>query len=243
MSIYIASHKPAMTPNGDLYKILALGGVNLGGNTVSDATGDNISHLNKYYCELTGTYWLWKNCLDDFVGLCHYRRYFNFIPTSPNHNIGTTHFNGQIKSLLEHEEQTNYINLLLQRYDIIVPRAYFEPHSVSYSYKSHHSPREWEVFLSIMDQYCGRNVHALDIERRIFYGNMLICKRELFNAYATQLFGVIDKVFAEVGVLDTRNEERNQPYRYPGYLAERFMSAFIKANRLTYYEAQILHIL
>ena len=40
----------------------------------SDNTGDNISDKNFLYCELTGTYWLWKNVDADIKGLFHYRR-------------------------------------------------------------------------------------------------------------------------------------------------------------------------
>ena len=40
---------------------------------------DSISNKNDSYCELTGMYWALKNLKNvDVIGLCHYRRYFDF---------------------------------------------------------------------------------------------------------------------------------------------------------------------
>ena len=48
-------------------------------NITGDNTGDNISDKNYCYCELTGIYWAWKNLKNvDYIGLCHYRRFFDF---------------------------------------------------------------------------------------------------------------------------------------------------------------------
>ncbi len=53
-------------------------------NLVGDNTGDNISLLNKKFCETTGMYWAWKNYdkigNPDYVGFMHYRSIFNLIP-------------------------------------------------------------------------------------------------------------------------------------------------------------------
>lgn len=51
-------------------------------NMLGDDTGDNISDLNREVNEMTAIYWAWKNYdklgNPDYIGLCHYRRLFNF---------------------------------------------------------------------------------------------------------------------------------------------------------------------
>ena len=75
--IYVMTHKKFEMPQSPLFRPLHVGracGENLG--YPGDDTGENISDKNCYYSELTGLYWVWKNCHDvDYVGTCHYRRY------------------------------------------------------------------------------------------------------------------------------------------------------------------------
>ena len=45
-----------------------------------DNVGDNISDMNDFFNELTVFYWVWKNYpMKEYVGMCSYRRYFNFL--------------------------------------------------------------------------------------------------------------------------------------------------------------------
>lgn len=43
-----------------------------------DNSGENISLKRDYYSEFTVQYWAWKNQVNDYYGLCHYRRYLSF---------------------------------------------------------------------------------------------------------------------------------------------------------------------
>ena len=51
-------------------------------NLIGDDSGENISELNREVNEMSAIYWAWKNYdkigNPDYIGLCHYRRLFNF---------------------------------------------------------------------------------------------------------------------------------------------------------------------
>ena len=64
LDIFVCSHKQYEKPvNNKVYKILSVGNNTelYGENIIRDDTGDNISDMNIFYCELSGLYWLWKN--------------------------------------------------------------------------------------------------------------------------------------------------------------------------------------
>lgn len=44
---------------------------------ILDDVNKNISHLNTYFGDLTGLYWIWKNTNDEFVGTNQYRRFYD----------------------------------------------------------------------------------------------------------------------------------------------------------------------
>ena len=76
--IFVSCHKAFPVPEGGLlYPIhvgAALADRPLDGY-IRDDSGENISRLNRRYCELTGQYWAWKNEDAEYYGFFHYRRY------------------------------------------------------------------------------------------------------------------------------------------------------------------------
>lgn len=243
MRIFVAAHRSTWVPPSDLYSVIAVGGAAVPGAAFRDDNGDNISSRNRQYCELTATYWIWKNATDDAVGLCHYRRFFNLLPTNLHaHPLITLQApDAATTALLSDPRQATVIRRLLDQYDLIVPRALYQQASIGDDYVRAHGHREWDEFVRQLDALYGAARHSARVETRFRGNNMLICRREVFDLYATQLFQVIDRVFSTIGALPDVPGARYQPGRYPGYLAERFMSAFLNANRLKYFEAQVVH--
>ena len=90
LKILVASHKPDRVYHDDVYTPIHVGRAiskfkNEMADMIGDDTGDNISSKNGEFCELTAIYWAWKNLKDaDYIGLAHYRRYFETKFTSAN---------------------------------------------------------------------------------------------------------------------------------------------------------------
>ena len=78
--IYINKHKEYNNPIPKDYEEL------YGGNLFTDTEADNINYLNPYINEATGLYYIWKNKKDKYVGLCHYKMFFE-----NNGEIGRAH--------------------------------------------------------------------------------------------------------------------------------------------------------
>ena len=90
LTILVASHKPNRVYHDDVYTPIHVGRAiskikNEMTDMIGDDTGDNISSKSGEFCELTAIYWAWKNLKDaDYIGLAHYRRYFETKFTSAN---------------------------------------------------------------------------------------------------------------------------------------------------------------
>lgn len=239
---YVMTHKESLIPSAHWIVPLGVGGFTSATTSNTDKMHDaNISHLNKYYCELTGIFHVWKNSKADYIGISHYRRYLNLIPIPDNnHPWLSVETSTPILDFLRRDEQYNNAIDLLQHYDFILPRAAYSNISAGTDYLQAHGSHEWNKFIEVLDHKYGSQKHSMTLERRNFLCNMMITRRSIFNEYCSELFDVIDKVFQDCGIPDEIPGARYQPFRYPGYLAERFMSAFINVYKPKIYEANVI---
>lgn len=239
---YVITHKESSIPNANWITPLGVGGFTSSTVAEADNTHEkNISHLNKYYCELTGIFHVWKNSNAEYIGISHYRRYLNLLPIPDNsHAWLSAETNTPILDFLQRDEQYDKALELLEHYDLILPRAVYSNISVGNDYMQAHSHHEWHKFIEILDQKYGIHNHSMIHERRNFLCNMMITRRSIFNQYCSELFDTINKVYEECGIPNEIPGARYQPFRYPGYLAERFMSAFVNVHKMKIYESNVI---
>ena len=176
-------------------------------NIITDDTGDNISHKNKQFCELTALYWIWKNATEDVVGLCHYRRHF----TLPS---------GWCKAMEEKDV------------DVILPIPLYVTPNLGDNFRKRHDGGDLDYMLQFMrEHYTDDYEHIMSFLNGNLYSpcNMFIMKKEVLNEFCQWLFPILDAVVAHGG-----QKADNYLNRYPGFLSERLMSYFFDKNRYRY---------
>ncbi len=231
IKIYACHHKPYFTLSNSIIEPIHVGAA-LSDYTLDmqkDNTLDNISHKNPYYCELTATYWIWKNATADIVGLCHYRRFFNF----KNDEIKVQKLTDTF--LADYGVNADNIIRLLNEYDIILPRKNKvksnEPTLYDY-YAREHIINDLDVTIDVLKSKHPEQAALIDKvlkeNTQGYFANMIIAKRNIFNKYAQWLFDVLFAVEERIqpDVL-TRDAYQQRVY---GFLAERLMTVFVALN-------------
>jgi len=184
---------------------------------VGDDTGENISLMNPYFCELTALFWMWKNADDDILGLCHYRRYLSSRP-----------LDRRCRKRLTAPE----IGEALKTHDIILPRAVsLGRRSMLRQYAAAH--REGDLLLAreaieaLYPAYVASFDEAMQ-SHTMHQCNMLIARREVIFSYAAWLFPILHYVWEKTQTADGEP----MPPRTLGYLGERLLNVFVRHNRL-----------
>ncbi len=217
ISIFTITHVPFTPPENPIYIPLQVGAsTHPDYGYLRDDTGDNISDKNKYYSELTGLYWIWKNNANaDFLGLCHYRRFFL----------------NEAGSLMNESEYMN----ILSNYDVMISQSRLGPYNYKAIYARSHDIHNLEetgnVIKELYPDYYG-TFQAVLADNHCYVGNLFVAPKKLFCAYCEWLFSIF---FALEKRIDVSGYD-DYHMRVFGFLSEQLLIVWIKQNNLSYYE-------
>ena len=232
IKLLIAAHKPYQMPQDSIYLPLHVGAegkTSIQGFT-PDNTGDNISAKNPFYCELTGLYWAWKNLDVDYIGLCHYRRYFSLAKKLPKSE------DERFKLVLTGDQADN----ILSKTDIILPKArnyYIETIYNHYKHTMYVEPLDitGQILSEKFPEYVKEFEH-LKHTTRMHAFNMFIMKKEILNQYCTWLFDILGELEKRVDASQYSDFHK----RFYGRISERLLDVWIKTNKLSYTEVPVI---
>ncbi len=172
-----------------------------------DDDGENISEKNPRYNELTALYWAWKNYEKlgnpDYIGLCHYRRFFIFeereCPYCEEEKVGTDFFDK-----IAYSEEN--LKRILDAYDYIAPMP-SSRQSVKSNYARAHKIGDLELALEIIREsypdYVSSAEKYFDGSKAYFH-NMFVLDRETFFTYCEWLFDILAQFENRAEVLPDR---------------------------------------
>ncbi len=219
-----------------------------------DDTGEQISAKNKYYSELTGIYWVWKNTDNDITGSCHYRRYFTTEDEPIQYKLKRILYwaiginkkrygliyssnTGLFAPKILKGEQTQK---LLEKYDAILPQKRKLKYTVKKHYEKYHNAGDLEILENIIVQCCPEYREAYNTvlnQKCMHANNMFVLHKKEYEEFMQWWFGML-----------FRFEERAKLKNYTGYqervlgfIAERLLNVWFCHKNLKVKELPIIY--
>lgn len=213
--IYIITHKniqrKIQTKN---YGYLGVGSNNDLNVEYRDNTLNNIAKKNSSYCELTAQYWISKNVDYQYVGLVHYRRFF--------YKNLCSYLNNKVL-------ETKYIEKKLKRYDVILPKKLNLFRTVYCDYRINHHIKDLDICGDVIKSKYPTYYNSLELiknTKKISCYNMIITKKEIYDAYSEWLFDILKEVENRVDTSTYSNYQK----RIYGFLSERLLNVYFNCH-------------
>lgn len=196
-SIFIVAHKPCELPHNEVMRPIHVGrAISQRKEEMAwmqgDDTRENISEKNPQYCEMTAHYWIWKNVKDaEFVGVCHYRRFFGIEITEEN------------------------ISEVMGDADVMMVEPSWHIDSVYAYFAKFMGAENMTILWKVMKKLCPEYTETLETvcDGVKFYPfNMLVCKKPLFDEYCKWMFAILEECEKYVKLSPYTNGRRALAY-------------------------------
>lgn len=231
ITIYTVAHKNFEINRLNLdkcYKTIRVGKYGESDSAIlSDRSGDSIYQKNPNYCELTALYWIWKNDKNsEYVGLCHYRRYFTKYSISRN-----------IKGILKEKDFVD----LLNKYNVLVAKKEYSYRGVYEAYLDCGFEKDLilteEAISKLYPQYLDSYDKMVKKSAGNYPANMYVMSKKLSDQYCEWLFDVLGYVEKNCELSNYTQQEA----RIFGYLSERLLGVWLDYNKLNIKEIRIFN--
>jgi hypothetical protein len=181
-----------------------------------DDIGNNISELNRYFGQLTGLYWTWKNSTDPYVGTCTYRIFWK-----------DDILLGQNDLIIP-----NPITVLVD-----IAGELIEGYDIKEQYKICHGDIMLKFLYGVLRTEnlpitCDMMDYAMS-KTQLHPYNMFVAKKETFDRICEILFSVLFSLYNNFGDFFPTLEYKIQQIRFLDFLAERILhTIFVNASTL-----------
>ena len=148
------------------------------------------------------------------------------------------------------EEEKKILTHYMRFNDVITNRSTYLPGSVSQQYLESQPPEYWWLsHRAIQDLFPHYDKYSL-----LWYDQSVIpfttnyfFRKELFLRYASELFQVLEYIYKNCSKVypvkkSSDNFSEVYPWRYPGFIGERFLGFFINANKLKKLEVPLIFL-
>ena len=223
-------------------------------NFTGDNTGDNISLRNKYYSELTGIYWIYKNQSSEIVGTCHYRRFFTpniesfhyklkrllyfFCGLSIGRHglIYTSNQDYWYKRILTSEKA----RLLLLGFDAIMPIKRRLRQTIENHYCKYHDASDLQLLRIIINAKAPAYSASFEFtlqQKRLYANNMMVMKRQNFEKLWHWVFMLLFEYEKQVDMTKYIGYQK----RIFGFLSERLITTWVNHHQLNVLELPLIY--
>lgn len=229
LDIFICTHKPIKPlVSNPIYKVVNSAKIN------NDTAPNGLK--GSFYSEIMSYLWLNKNYnIKDYVGFCHYRKYWTFMNDVPN------------------------MDEIFKEFDAIVAKPIKLKSSVYEYYDECHNVEDLDIVEKIINEKHSEYssaFKAMKDGRLLIPYNMFIMRKQDFIDYCEFIETILNEYLDVVGLDIVKRIEDNKDkylkdfypndtieyqYRIGGYLAERLTNVFMinRFKRLKWYEVKI----
>ena len=197
-----------------------------------DDEGDNISDKNYLYCENTYIYNAWKRFKNiDIIGLCHYRRYFDF------HHQGKlflphTKFSFSQMEEMDYSIPPRVLDKVRKGAVVLAsenhyPRSVMDHFCISHNYKDFYK-LEYIISQTQPKKYKKAFDKVMRGSNHFHPNNLFIMNWDNFNRYCSWLFPLLKRMEEEI---DIAQYDSYQSLLF-GFYSERLINVWVEANNL-----------